>query len=145
MNSVLIVDDEPRIREVLVRWLVPVGYETREAADAEVAMELMKASPSDVALCDLQMPGKGGLWLVEQLREQYPVTAIILATADETIPPFVSLRGGVVDYVVKPFGRERVIAAVTRAVEWHQAATARGVKPAPTPDSLERWIRPDKK
>ncbi len=145
MGSVMIVDDEAQIREVLVRWLVPAGYETREAVDAETALELMAAHPSDVVLCDIQMPGQGGLWLVERLREQFPQSAIVLATADEAVPPFVSLKGGVVDYLVKPYGRERVLAAVRRGVEWHQAAAARGPERKPAEDPLGNWIRPEQK
>lgn len=143
MSSVLIVDDEPRIREVLVRWLMPAGYDTREAADAETALELLSINVSDVVVCDVRMPGKGGLWLVEQLRERHPQAAIVLATADEMVPPFVSLKGGVVDYLVKPYGRERVLTAVSRAVEWHQAAVARGPQRTPADDPLAKWIRPE--
>ena len=58
MRSVLIVDDEPRIREFLVRWLAPAGYDTRDAPDAEAAVD---ASVPDVVLCDVQMPGRDGL------------------------------------------------------------------------------------
>jgi DNA-binding NtrC family response regulator len=139
---VLIVDDEPRIREVLVRWLKPAGYETREAGDAEAAIELLNASASSVVLCDMQMPGKGGRWLVEQLGERFPQTAVVLATADESVPPFVSMKGGVVDYLVKPFNKDRVLDAVSRAVDWHRAEVARGPRPKPAVDPLEKWIRP---
>jgi DNA-binding NtrC family response regulator len=142
---VLIVDDEPRIREVLARWLTPAGYETREAGDAEVAIELLNKASSDVVLCDMQMPGKGGRWLVEQVREKFPSVAVVLATADESVPPFVSMRGGVVDYLVKPFSRERVLEAVSRAVDWHRAEIARGPRTKPAGDPLENWIRPGPK
>ena len=145
MSSVLIVGDEPRIREVLVRWLKPNGYDTREAGDAEAALEMLREGAADVAFCDMQMPGKGGVWLVEQIRANFPMTAIVLATADESVPPFVSLRGGVVDYLVKPFGRERVLDAVNRALDWHRAAVARGPEQTPDVDPLEKWIRPGTK
>ncbi len=140
VSSILIVDDEPRIREILVRWLAPAGYDTREAPDAETALELLTASASDVALCDIQMPGHDGLWLVARLRERFPNVAIVLATAVDTVPPVVSLQKGVVEYLVKPFQRERVIAAVRRAVEWHQAAVARGPERAPAGDPIAEWL-----
>jgi CheY-like chemotaxis protein len=142
---VLIVDDEPRIREVLVRWLAPAGYETAEAGDAEGAVELLIGRAFQVALCDMQMPGKGGRWLLEQLRERFPHTAIVLATADDTVPPFVSLRDGIVDYLVKPFSRERVLEAVGRGVEWQRDAVARAADVKPAGDPVEQWMRPGEK
>jgi DNA-binding NtrC family response regulator len=140
MSAVLVVDDESRIREFLVRWLTPAGHETREAPDAETALALLNAAPSDVVLCDVDMPGHGGLWLVEQLRERVPPVAIVLATANDTVPPHVSLRGNVVEYLVKPFERERVLAAVNRALDWHRAALAKGAGPAIGPNPIDEWL-----
>jgi phosphoserine phosphatase RsbU/P len=125
MSSVLIVDDEPRGRELLERWLSPAGYDTRQPPDAETALDLLTASASDVVLCDVQMPGRGGLWLVARLRERFPDVAIVLATVLDIVPPSVSRQDGVVDYLVKPFERDRVLAAVGRAVEWRRAARAK--------------------
>lgn len=140
VSSVLIVDDEPRIREVLVRWLVPAGYDTREAPDAETALSLLAASASDVVLSDVHMPGHDGPWLVEQLRKSFPYVAIVLATADDGISTGVSLQGGVVGYLVKPFERGPVLAAVRRAVEWHEAARARGPERMTAGDPIDEWI-----
>ena len=140
MRSVLIVDDEPRIREILVRFLAPAGYAVNEAADADAALALVAATAPDVLLCDVQMPGHDGLWLVEQLRLRFPAVAIVLATADPNVPPVVSLQGGVVEYLVKPFEREGVLAAVGRAVEWHVAAAARSAAQTPPPDPVGDWL-----
>ncbi|MCC7417891.1 MAG: response regulator [Acidobacteria bacterium] len=142
LSAVLIVDDESRIRELLARWLVPAGYTVHEADSAESALALLAEHAFAVALCDVQMPGKGGCWLIDRLREQVPATAIVLATADDAVPPFVSLRGGVVDYLVKPFARERVLDAVARAIEWHRSTATRGLPAVPASDPLEQWIRP---
>ena len=65
---------------------------------------------------------------------------IVLATADITVPPKVSMQEGVVEYVVKPLDRERVMAAVSRAVEWRQAALARGPKQPMTRDPIPEWL-----
>ena len=124
MSSVLIVDDDARIRDVLDRWLVRAGYETRQAPDAETALELLAASLSDVVFCDVQMPGQGGLWLVARLRESFPNMAILLATGLDIVPRAISHQEGVVEYLVKPFDRDRVLSAVARAVAWSQAAVA---------------------
>lgn len=140
MRSVLIVDDEPRIREILVRFLAPAGYAVNEAADADAALALVAATAPDVLLCDVQMPGHDGLWLVEQLRLRFPAVAIVLATADANVPPVVSLQGGVVEYLVKPFEREGVLAAVGRAIDWHEAAAARSAVQTPPPDPVGDWL-----
>jgi DNA-binding NtrC family response regulator len=141
VSSILIVDDDARIREFLVRWLKPAGHDMREAPDAETALDLVVAGPPEVVLCDMQMPGRGGLWLVEQLRTQFPAVAIVLATAIASVPPVVSLQAGVVEYLVKPFDRERVIAAVDRAVAWHRSAAARATAETTNQDPLADWLK----
>jgi DNA-binding NtrC family response regulator len=123
---VLIVDDDAKIREILARWIGPAGHVTREAADADSALAEVNANPPDVVLCDVRMPERDGLWLVDRLREQHPTVAIVLATALDSVPPAVSLRDGVVEYIVKPFEREGVLAAVERASAWRATAQAEG-------------------
>ena len=145
MSSVLIVDDEPRVREFLVRWLAPAGYDTRDAPDAEAALAAVAASVPDVVLCDVQMPGRDGLWLVEQLRQRVPAVAIVLATANDSVPPVVSLQGGVVEYLVKPFERDRMLAAVRRAVEWRQSAPVQTLDSAAAGDPLAEWLNKAKR
>ncbi len=138
MSTVLIVDDDTRIREILARWIDPAGHETREAGDAETALALVDANPPDVVLCDVKMPEHDGLWLVDRLRERHPTVAIVLATALDSVPPAVSLRDGVVEYIVKPFERESVLAAVERASAWRVAAQAAGQQPRRA--SVEQWM-----
>jgi putative two-component system response regulator len=76
-----------------------------------------------VALCDIRMPGHDGLWLAERIRQQYPETAVIMATGVHDVGSAVStLRQGVIDYLTKPFGRDRLREAVTRGLEWHESA-----------------------
>ncbi|OLC44982.1 MAG: hypothetical protein AUH43_17305 [Acidobacteria bacterium 13_1_40CM_65_14] len=140
-NSVLVVDDEVLMREVLVRWLRAAGYSTTDTHDATTALELVATEEPCVVLVDIEMPGRDGLWLVERLREQFPSVAIVLATARETIPPAVSMQDGVVDYLVKPFELDRVVDAVKRAVEWHEAAVTRAPRPAAASDTLDEWLR----
>ena len=137
VTSALIVDDERGIRELLSRWLERAGYETREAAGADEALEKLAAHGADIVLCDIEMPGRDGLWLVARLRERFPDVAIVLATALDTVPPGVSLRSGVVEYIVKPFEQDRVIAAMSRAVRWREEMAARV---APARSSGDGWI-----
>ena len=129
MNSVLIVDDESGMRHLLKRWLDAEGYDIREAADAETAIVEISRDAPDVVMCDVDMPGQGGLWLAAQIRERFPTTAIVLATALDSVPPVVSMRSGIVEYLVKPFARDRVVRAVSSGMQWHALAMTRKGRP----------------
>jgi len=122
-SSVLVVDDENGVRELIGRWLASGGYDVRTAATADEALQRVHDSAPAVAVCDIRMPGQDGLWLAEQIRHDAPETAIIMATGvQDAAPVAASLRQGVVDYLTKPFGREQLRDSVSRGVEWHQAA-----------------------
>ena len=129
MSVVLIVDDESAVRELLSRWLSAAGYLTHEAIDAESALEFLGTTPVAVALCDQTMPGQGGRWLVTQIRERFPRTAIIMATGD-SVPSEVMLQPGLAGYLSKPFSRTLVVRAVEDAMAWHRVASHAREKPA---------------
>ena len=138
-SPVLVVDDEASVREILVRWLGAAGYQTDEADSADAALERVAARQPAVALCDVEMPVHNGLWLVERLRERYPTVAIVLATAVDTVPGSISLRSGVVAYVLKPFDRTQVLGAVEKAIAWHRAAAGGPRQPAAS-SGLDDWL-----
>jgi response regulator RpfG family c-di-GMP phosphodiesterase len=122
-KSVIVVDDETGIRELLTQWLRAGGYEVAAAGSAEDALSHLEREPAAVALCDIGLPGRDGLWLADRIRRSYPETAVIMATASQEIEPAVeSLRQGVVDYLTKPFDRERLREAVGRGLDWHASA-----------------------
>ena len=98
------VDDEPPICMLLIRWLQGWGYGVRQAFTAEIALEAMASEAADILLCDVRMPVHDGLWLAEQVRARWPQTAIIMATGLDDVETIrASRRIGAVDYVVKPF------------------------------------------
>src|SRR5215510_4056298 len=122
--SVLVVDDEPGIRETLARWLAGGGYDVQTASSADEALRCVHDRPPAVALCDIRMPGRDGLWLAQHIRRDAPETAVIMATGVQDVGSAVtSLRHGVIDYLTKPFGRDRLRESVLRGIEWHKAAT----------------------
>jgi CheY-like chemotaxis protein len=141
--SVLVVDDEPAIRKLLQRVLESQGHEVRTAPDASTALSLIAEAQPTVVLCDVHMPGSNGLWLADRIRERYPTTAIVLATADQEVPPIESLRPGVVAYLVKPFRAERVIAAVADGARW-SAQQAASRPPQLPPSTLQAPRDPEK-
>lgn len=121
--SVLVVDDENGTRELLCRWLVNSGFDVSSASTADEALSCVHALAPAVALCDIRMPGHDGLWLAQQIRHDAPETAVIMATGVHDVGSAVSsLRQGVIEYLTKPFGRDRLREAVVRGLEWHRAA-----------------------
>lgn len=122
-RSVLVVDDETGVRDLISRWLVSGGYAVASAAGADEALGLIEEAPPAVAVCDIRMPGHDGLWLADRIRHEHPETAVIMATGVQDVGAAVeSLRQGVVDYLTKPFGRDRLREAVLRGLEWHRSA-----------------------
>lgn len=112
----MIVDDERAIRGLLRRWLSSWGYKTREAISANDALEQMTAQPASIVFCDVKMPVRDGVWLVGQIRQRWPETAIIMATGTDDLDTVTRLRKqGVVAYVTKPFESEMLLQALRRA------------------------------
>lgn len=120
--AVLVVDDENGVRDLMSRWLTAGGFSVSSAAGADEALGLMRRVPPAVALCDIRMPGHDGVWLANRIRQEYPETAIIMATGVYDHGHATHLGDGVVDYLTKPFGRDRLRDAVVRGVEWHRSA-----------------------
>jgi CheY-like chemotaxis protein len=116
------VDDEQTIREMVPRLLRRSGYVVRTAPDATAAIEILNSTCVGAILVDRNMPGHNGDWLVAQVRERFPSTAIILATG-EYVPPAVSLQSGVVGHLSKPFTADAVRDALADAMVWHQVAS----------------------
>lgn len=139
MATVLVVDDERSIRQLLGRWLSDAGYSYSEAENADAALVAMEAQPADVVFCDVQMTGRDGLWLTRELRSRYPTSAVVLATGLATVPPSVSMQSGVLAYLVKPFRRETVLDALRRALAWHEEAAAGRSEPHDA-QKLDMWL-----
>jgi response regulator RpfG family c-di-GMP phosphodiesterase len=123
MDRVLVVDDETGIRGLIAQWVESLGCAPVEAGNAEHALERLAEARCAVAVCDVNLPGHDGLWLARQIRLTFPDTAIVLGTGTRDLESAVSgLRAGIVDYLVKPFGRERFREAMDRARQWHRVA-----------------------
>jgi putative nucleotidyltransferase with HDIG domain len=122
VESVLIVEDEVPIRMLLTRWVMACGLRATLAATATQALEEMSREPAAVALCDIRMPGRDGLWLAAELRARHPETAVVMASGDDRFTSAVaSLRTGAIDYLVKPLRQSQVTDAVQRGLAWHRA------------------------
>jgi two-component system response regulator ResD len=113
-GSILVVDDEPTIGEVVCRYLDRAGYETRVALDGPSALAKVEAHSPDLVVLDLMLPGIEGLEVMRRIRDRdRDHTAVILLTAKgEETDRIVGLRLGADDYVVKPFSPAELVARV---------------------------------
>jgi two-component system response regulator ResD len=114
-GSVLVVDDEPTITDVVSRYLQRAGYETRSAADGPAALELAAARPPDLVVLDLMLPGMDGLEVMRRLRaggNRHGLPVILLTAKGEAAERVIGLRLGADDYVAKPFSPAELVARV---------------------------------
>jgi two-component system phosphate regulon response regulator OmpR len=125
--TILIVDDEPDVREVLQEYFAAHGFEVLAADDAAAARKLVRAHGADVALIDIHMPGEDGLSLARHLREHYEGLAIVMLTSASTVVDrIVGLEVGADDYVSKPFDPRELLARI-------RSVLRRTTSPAPAP------------
>jgi two-component system phosphate regulon response regulator OmpR len=108
---IMIVDDEPDVREVLEEYFVSHGYAAIPAESADAARSVAAKQAIDLALVDIHMPGEDGLSLARHLRERYPQIAILMLTSAGTVVDrIVGLEMGADDYVPKPFDPRELLA-----------------------------------
>jgi DNA-binding response OmpR family regulator len=115
MATVLVVDDEPIVREVVVRYLSREGHQTLEAADGTSARGLIESGHLDLVVLDLMLPGTDGLELCRWIRGRSELPVIMLTARGEEADRIVGLELGADDYVTKPFS-PRELAARVRSV-----------------------------
>ena len=120
--NVLIVDDEPSVRDLMARWVSSLGLESSTAGNSDEALERLRARHHDLAVIDIMMPGRNGLWLAGELRRDHPDTAVVLATAYTEKFDEAEAEAPFADFLIKPFKRERFLLAVDRGREWRRQA-----------------------
>jgi len=114
--SVLVVDDDPEMRALLLDVLHTEGYEVIEAKDGTEAVLALRARRFDVILMDKNMPGPSGLDLLPGFRRVCPDSKIILMTAFGDVPSYMeAVEKGAAEYLFKPFRMEELKAAITKA------------------------------
>jgi DNA-binding response OmpR family regulator len=115
MTTILVVDDEPIVRDVVVRYLKRDGFETLEAADGDDARRLIETHSPSLVVLDLMLPGVDGLELCRWIRGRSDVPVIMLTARGEETDRIVGLELGADDYVTKPFS-PRELATRVKAV-----------------------------
>ena len=111
-TKVLVVDDEPTVREVVVGYLRRDGHEVAEAADGTTALELLDAEPPDLVVLDMMLPGVNGLDILRRVRSTSDIPVIMLTARAEESDRVAGLELGADDYVVKPFSPRELAARV---------------------------------
>jgi DNA-binding response OmpR family regulator len=112
VTTVLVVDDEPIVRNVVVRYLQREGYETLEAGDGDSARELLERGQAELVVLDLMLPGTDGLALCRWIRSRSDLPVIMLTALGEEADRIVGLEIGADDYVTKPFSPRELAARV---------------------------------
>jgi response regulator RpfG family c-di-GMP phosphodiesterase len=114
----LIVDDEPRLRQILTTLMRSDGFQCVDASNGVEALEALAKQPITLVLTDMEMPKMGGIELLKQVRARYPDVAVLLVTGNADVQSAVgALSLGAMDYIVKPFQLDEVRARVRQALE----------------------------
>ncbi|TAK01481.1 MAG: response regulator transcription factor [Chloroflexota bacterium] len=116
---VLVVEDDPSIREVTALGLRAAGFEVDTAADGVLALERWRASPPDLVLLDVMLPRLDGLEVCRAIRRESMVPIVMLTARSDTIDVVVGLESGADDYLRKPFEMPELVARVRAALRRH--------------------------
>lgn len=125
-TRILLVDDDESVRDVISVLLREEGYDCLTAKGAEMALDLAGMEPVPLVISDMKMPGKDGVWLLENFRDRYPDTSVIMLTGyGDTEAAVDCLRRGAVDYLLKPPKLTDLIRAIERALAKRRIELAR--------------------
>ena len=131
MPNVLVVDDDPHIRQLLVFALEKAGLSAREAGDGEAALAQVGVSAPDLVILDINMPKLDGLEVCRRLRAQGELPILFLSSRDDEIDRVLGIELGGDDYVVKPFSPREVVARVQAILRRARHAQPAGAGAAP--------------
>jgi len=132
--TVLVVEDDPIVRDVVLRYLIQDGYEAIEAPDGKEGQRCFESHSPDLVVLDIMLPGVDGLTLCRWIRERASTPIIMLTARGEEADRIVGLELGADDYITKPFSPRELVARV-------RAVLRRGV--APIGASSERLVFDD--
>lgn len=118
MVRILLVDDDTTFCLMLKTWLVKRGFDVTEAFSVDAALKALSAGQYDVALTDLRLPDKDGIFLLEKIKATYPKTQVILMTGYADIQTAVhAMKSGAFDYVAKPIIPDEILKKIQEALE----------------------------
>ena len=136
-KHLLVVDDDPKLRELLRRYLGDQGFEVSLAGDAPAMNRLMQRQPFDLIVLDLMMPGEDGLSVVRRLRGAGNTTPVIMLTArGDEVDRILGLEMGADDYLAKPFNPRELLARIHAVLRRQPPPEAPGA-PSSEPEAID--------
>ncbi|MBT7944293.1 MAG: response regulator, partial [Alphaproteobacteria bacterium] len=127
---VLVVDDDPDVRDIVERCLVDAGYKVWTCGEGGTVLDLIQEHNINLAIVDLMLPDTDGLTLTRSLKEHSTIGVIILSGRGDTTEKIIGLEIGADDYLAKPFEPRELLARV-------RSVLRRLVQPSPTASSVE--------
>ena len=116
--QVLVVDDDPFVRNLLSRWICDAGYQCVTADGHSAAREHLRRQPTHLVILDITLPGGSGLDLLDEFKQQSPDSAVLMLTAEDSTAKAVrALTAGACGYLIKPVEREELLAQVRNGLE----------------------------
>jgi two-component system, NtrC family, response regulator len=117
-GTILIIDDEVKLRELLAKIIKLEGFEVLLAQDIKSGLKKLEQYPVDIVICDVKLPDGSGVDLVKNIHEKYPVAETILLTAYGNIPDGIqAMKNGAFDYITKGDDNNRIIPLIYKAIE----------------------------
>src|SRR2546429_5347896 len=124
--TVLVVDDDRAVREVLSAVLKEEGYPVRQAEGADAALQMLRGDDLPLVLCDVKMPEHDGLWLLDHVLQRHPHAAVVMLTGyGDTESAVDCLKRGAADYLLKPPRVTQPVRAIERAWSKSKLTSAR--------------------
>ncbi|HMM69721.1 MAG TPA: response regulator transcription factor [Gudongella oleilytica] len=112
MTKILIVEDEEKLARFVELELQYEGYEVEKAFDGRAGIDMVKASPFDLVLLDIMLPGLNGIEVLRRIRQTSDIPVILLTARDAVVDKVTGLDSGADDYITKPFAIEELLARI---------------------------------
>ena len=121
---ILLVDDDPNIRQLLNLYLTKEGYQVEMVERGDTAVTMFKQNPPNLMLLDVMLPGMDGWQVCREVRKISNIPIIMLTAKDETFDKVLGLELGADDYIVKPFDMKELVARIKAVIRRFQVAEA---------------------
>jgi two-component system, OmpR family, response regulator len=128
MSNILVVDDDPNIRELVRVFLRDAGFDVYEAADGVEALARLETLKADMVILDIMMPNMDGWELCRQLRAYYDIPLLMLTAKGETAQKIKGFQLGTDDYLVKPFEPLELVVRVEALLKRYRIATSQAIQ-----------------
>ena len=115
-TTILLVDDDPNIRQLVRLYLEKEGFDVTEADRGDTALKEFKAAPPNLMLLDVMLPGMDGWQVCREVHKVSNIPIIMLTAKDETFDKVLGLELGADDYVVKPFDAKELVARIKAVI-----------------------------